>query len=113
MINTADYSKTPNRARRTNIENPQVQRLDAMGAGEISLGDTIGIGTLDQVRRVVADSFVPALRPSQGWVRRMATRDSPTNPIRKKVDGSGMVAMVRISVLSMTPVTRSAPGPQA
>ena len=24
MINTADYSKTPNRARRTNIENPHV-----------------------------------------------------------------------------------------
>jgi hypothetical protein len=37
MINTADYSKTPNRARRTNIENPQgdwrpVQR--AIGRGE-------------------------------------------------------------------------------
>jgi hypothetical protein len=46
MINTADYSKTPNRARRTNIENPQggpalqsaIPRSRLKGHESVSLG---------------------------------------------------------------------------
>ncbi|MCP5059515.1 MAG: hydroxymethylglutaryl-CoA lyase [bacterium] len=55
-----------------------VRRLDAMGAEEISLGDTIGIGTPDQVRRVIraVREVVPleriALHPHDTYGRALA-----------------------------------------